>query len=258
MNIVAGMMSAFCSRSAWGNGVLAVGMGLAVLLAGGPSPAVAQDGEALLVDSFEEDPVGTFPSGWVFVTGSKDIKSYKETRNEGERVVVQENDGNKFVRLVTKGEALRYTLRNGDEYDWNLEQHPRLEWRWRALELPEGANEKKDATNDTGGAIYVTFGTDWLGRPKSIKYTYSSSLPVGTVVDYGNLYVIVVDSASEPRTGEWKTMQRNVIQDYRQVFGDRPPNRPEGITIWSDSDTTGGTAKVDIDDIRLLPPYQRD
>ena len=75
MNIVAGMISAFCSRSTWGNGVLAAGVGLAVLLAGGPSPAVAQDGEALLVDSFEEDPVGTFPSGWVFVTGSKDIKS---------------------------------------------------------------------------------------------------------------------------------------------------------------------------------------
>jgi hypothetical protein len=256
MNLIAAVKSVFCRRRAWRNG--AVGIGIAVLLATAPAGVMAQEEGALLIDSFEADPVSTFPSGWVFVAGSKDVKSYEETRNEGERVVVRENEGNKFVRLITKGEVLRYTLRNGDEYEWNLEQHPRLAWRWRAQALPEGASEKDDDTNDAGGAIYVTFGTDWLGRPKSIKYTYSSSLPVGTVVDYGNLYVIVVDSANEPRTGEWKTMQRNVIQDYRQVFGDAPPDRPEGITMWSDSDTTGDIAKVDIDDIRLLPPSQRD
>jgi hypothetical protein len=222
------------------------------------SPIVAQNSaqlnserSAILVDDFQDDSPGTFPGGWVFVKENGSIRSYEETNQPGERVEVRTENGNRFVRLVTKGEALRYTKRNEVDFDWSLDTHPRLKWRWRALKLPEGASEK--GKNDTGGAVYVTFGKDWLGRPKSIKYTYSSSLPVGTVVSFGALKVIVVDSAVEPRQGEWQPVQRNVINDYRQVFGGDPPNRPVSITIWSDSDTTGDTAKVDIDDIEILP-----
>lgn len=225
------------------------------------SAVMAQDGEertersSILVDDFEDHEVGTFPEGWVFVTPGKEVRTYEEVRDPGEEVVVKEEEGNHFVRLITEGEVLRYTRRNGEDFDWNLEMHPRIKWRWRAHRLPGGASER--GKNDTGGAIYVTFGTDWLGRPKSIKYTYSSSLPVGTVVSQGPLRVIVVDSANEPRFGEWKLMQRNVVDDYRQVFGGSPPDRPLSITIWSDSDTTGDEAKVDIDDIMILPSQRQ-
>lgn len=242
---------------------------LSVLLVVGVLPTVmaqdssvsVQDGEqeaersAILVDDFEAYEEGSFPEEWVFVTSDKKIRTHEEVRDPGEEVVVVEEEGNRFVRLITEGEALRYTKRNGEDFDWNLQTHPRIKWRWRAHRLPGGASEK--GKNDTGGAIYVTFGTDWLGRPKSIKYTYSSSLPVGTVVSFGPLRVIVVDSANEPRFGEWKTMQRNVIDDYRQVFGGNPPDRPVSVTIWSDSDTTGDEAMVDIDDIEILEPLRQ-
>lgn len=234
----------------WGGWIGGVVLGIAISF---PLTGSAQNtsSDPIVIDDFESHEVGTFPQGWVFVSESKEIKTYEESRDPGEKVVVKESGDNKFVRLITKGEALRYTKRNGVDFEWNLEAHPRLKWRWRALELPEGASEK--GKNDTGGAVYVTFGTDWLGRPKSIKYTYSSSLPVGTVVSFGPLKVIVVDSAVEPRQGEWQAVERNVITDYRQVFGGSPPDRPVSITLWSDSDTTGDEAKVDFDDIKLLP-----
>jgi hypothetical protein len=230
-----------------------VALALVVLLPVGlHSTADAQTREKpITVDDFEDDSVGTFPDEWVYVTESKNIRTYEETRDPGEEVVVKEEEKNKFLRLITKGEVLRYSQRNGKEFEWSVKTHPRLKWRWRAQRLPEGASEK--GKNDTGGAVYVTFGTDWLGRPKSIKYTYSSSLPMGTVVSFGVLKVIVVSSATEPRQGAWKVIQRNVINDYRQVFGGDLPNRPVSITVWSDSDTTGDMAKVDIDDIKLLP-----
>jgi hypothetical protein len=222
---------------------------------GAPSPGIAQSDAPspdIVVDDFQTNTPGQFPNDWVFVTSDEEILSYEEARDSGERMVVLEENGNHFLRVETKNAALRYTKRNGTDFDWNLRSHPRLTWRWRALRLPQGASERDK--NDTGGAVYVTFGTDWLGRPKSIKYTYSSSLPIGTVVDFGNLYVIVVGSAREPRQGEWTTVTRNVTQDYRQVFGDKPPRRPTSITIWSDSDTTNDRARVDFDDIALLGP----
>jgi hypothetical protein len=233
---------------------------LSGLFLGGCPPSVAQDSApaegvgSIVVDDFDGKPSGEPPEGWVFVKSNKRVLSYEEAREPGEKMIVKKEDGNRFVRLHTENEALRFSKRNDVDFDWSLKTHPRLSWRWRALELPEGASERGE--NDTGGAVYVTFGTDWLGRPKSIKYTYSSSLPVGTVVDFGNLYVIVVDSAREPRTGEWQRVERNVVQDYRQVFGGSPPDRPVSITLWSDSDTTGDVATVDIDDIALRPPYR--
>ncbi len=209
--------------------------------------------DTILVDHFESDAVGEPPSQWEYVTSEKEVLPPREVLEDGgdEQFYVAEEGGNQFVRAVTKGEALRFTVRNGHDVDWNLQSHSRLQWRWRAHTLPEGASEKGE--NDTGAAVYVTFGKDWLGRPKSIKYTYSSSLPVGTVVSFGPLKVIVVDSAREPRLGEWKTIQRDVVQDYRQVFGGSPPDRPVSITLWSDSDTTGDESKVDFDDIKLIP-----
>ncbi len=213
------------------------------------------DTSVVTVEDFEADTVGEFPDQWVYVTESREVTTYAEEREAGEQFTVAQEDGNKFLRIVTRNEAQRYTLRNGAEFNWQLDEHPRIRWRWRAHQLPEGASER--GQNDTGAALYVTFGTDWLGRPKSIKYTYSSSLPVGTVVSFGPLKVIVVDSAREPRMGQWKTHQRNVLSDYRQVFGGSPPNKPVSITVWSDTDTTGDVARVDVDDIELLPPIRR-
>jgi len=241
----------------------------AVLLAGGAVGAVPADGQGraspggaaaedsserdtVLVEDFEQSRPGRFPDGWAFVTQGGGSRSYEESRDSGEQVVVRAADGGRFVRLTTRGEVLRYTKRNGDDFEWNIERHPRLAWRWRALALPEGASETGE--NDTGGAIYVTFGTDWLGRPLSIKYTYSSSLPTGTTVSFGTLQVVVVSSAAEDAPGRWKTVRRNVRADYRRLFGEPPPSHTVAITLWSDSDTTGGRATVDIDDLRLLPP----
>ena len=101
-----------------------------------------------------------------------------------------------------------------------------------------------------GGAVYITFGTDRLGRPKSIKYTYSSSLPPGSVLRQGSLRVVVV---SRGETNRWETIVRDVAADYRSLFGEDPPD-PKSITLWSDSDDTNSEAEVDVDDLVLLPP----
>jgi hypothetical protein len=219
-----------------------------------PRPLADAVQDTVVVDNFESDAPGEHPNKWVYVAKNESIIPISKGIEQGETFEVQEENGNRFIRTRTEDEALRFSVVNGRQIEWNLKENPRLQWRWRAIHLPEGASEK--GKNDTGGAVYVTFGKDWIGRPKSIKYTYSSSLPVGTVVSYGPLKVIVVDSKREPRTGEWKTVQRRITDDYRQVFGGKPPNRPVSITIWNDSDTTHDKAIVDFDDIELLPPLR--
>lgn len=233
---------------------------LAVLLvgSGAASDVWAQEARprsgsaaAIVVDGFERYDVGEPPGQWVRVNAKDKVRPAASAIRQGERFAVVEENGNQFARLYTDGEYIRFSQRNGEEFRWNLESHPRLQWRWRALTLPEEASER--GKNDTGAAVYVTFGQDWLGRPKSIKYTYSSSLSVGTVVSFGSVQVIVVGSGAEPGQGTWKTVRRNVVNDYRRVFGGTPPQRPVSITISGDSDSTNDVSKADIDDIKLLP-----
>lgn len=232
---------------------LASGLGV-LMLVGLVGEMSAHAQKPRVIADFEQYQPGDIADQWVRVNSKDDIKSVQEELDAGEQFEIQKEDGNQFLRMATKGEYIRFSKRNGTEFEWNLKEYPRLRWRWRALTLPKGASEKGD--NDTGASIYVTFGTDWLGRPKSIKYTYSSSLPVGTTVSFGALKVIVVSSARAPGLGKWKTIQRRIPDDYRQVFGGEPPDRPVSITVSGDSDTTGDESKVDIDDIELLPPIR--
>lgn len=210
----------------------------------------------IIIDNFESYETGTIADQWKYITKSGDELPVMDALEEGERFHVMEENGNKYLRVETKNESIRLSKVNGNAFNWNIQQYPYLKWRWRALHLPEGASEKDK--NDSGGAIYVTFDTDWLGRPKSIKYTYSSSLPVGTRVGFGSLTVIVASSALEGSVGSWKSVERDLLEDYEDVFGGflkkgTPPDRPLSITIWGDSDSVNDSSKVDFDDIVLLP-----
>lgn len=226
----------------------------AVVVSAVSVPAHAQPGQPspeVVVDDFEEYSVDTVPSTWWYIAPSGKRIVAPEALEKGELFHVRQEAENKFLRVKTVEESIRFSRTKEGTLSWNVRKRPILQWQWRAHHLPEGASERDE--NDVGGAIYVTFDTDWLGRPKSIKYTYSSSLPVGTVVDFGQLYVIVADSKVNSETGEWHSVQRNLLEDYEEIFGGRPPAHPLSITIWSDSDTTKDWAQVDFDDIKIVP-----
>ena len=233
-------------------------VGLSVLLLGAvawPGEAGAQAADAsILVEDFEGYAAGVPPYHWK--------RPHKKSRSvlDLPRVLdrddsyfeIVEQGGSKRVRAYTRDESVQVVRLNGDGYQWDLRTHPRLSWQWRAERLPAGAREDKNKYNDAGGAVYVTFDSkDWLGRPRSIKYTYSSTLPVGTTVRYGALRVIVVASAVDG-IGEWVRIERDVVADYRRLYRRDPPNRPLFIALWGDSDTTGGVSDVYFDDIELL------
>ncbi len=205
----------------------------------------------LVVDDFESYRPGDRPSKWKFLEGRK-LVPLEEAPAYRVPFRVQKEGNNQFVRVHVEDGYARIVQANGDNFTWNLTTHPYLSWRWRALRLPPGAREDDKKLNDTGAALYVTFSFNFLGIPRSIKYTYSSTLPVGTVVSYGNLKVLVVSSARDG-TGQWLHITRDVRADYRMLFGKRPPDEPISIALWSDSNDTDAVAEADFDDIRLLP-----
>ena len=225
---------------------------ISTLLLAGSAPRVHDDTtkNVVVLDDFEADVPGELPKKWRFLSSkAKSFMPLAPYMGPKEKFYVLSENGNNFLRGFTQGEAQRISLPN-TKVDWSLSDYPILRWEWRARHLPKGARE--DKVNDSGGAVYVSFSKkDWLGRPLSIKYVYSTNLPAGTVVSTGNVKVLVVSSGVDG-TGKWVTVMRDVTEDYRKVFGGAPPDEPYTVTLWSDSDNTNTVAEVDFDNLALM------
>lgn len=234
-------------------------MFMALSLATGPIPvaisALTTFGDrpgAIVLDDFESYRPNGLPTRWSYIDARQRLIPVNPSiMNQDEFFVVSVEGGNKFVRAITSGRAHRLIMPNGTHYSWSLSERPHLAWEWRAQKLPVGAREDRSKQNDTGAAVYVTFERDWLGRPRSIKYTYSSTLPVGTTLTSGRLAVVVVSSGKDG-IGKWRKIERDVAADFRKLFGGNPPDKPFSIMIWSDSDSCADRSEADFDNIRIF------
>jgi hypothetical protein len=59
--------------------------------------------------------------------------------------------------------------------------------------------------------------------------------------------MVAVESGAE-RTGAWVDERRNVLEDYRAIFGEEPPS-VGAVAIMTDTDNTGESALACYDDI---------
>ena len=222
---------------------------------GQPNQSKQADSILREIENFEAQTLGMLPIGWYNQKGDKQPYTYTGKLREGYMYSIAEEAGNKFLRYEG-GSAKHLTYPLADKSEINIHETPILSWKWRVHELPKGANEKKESINDAAASIYVAFD---LGRvalfkkvPKSIRYTWSSSLKEGEEFSkfFGNQKVVVVASG-EDELGKWIQFERNIYEDYKRLFGKKPPKTPLAILILSDANSTGSYAKADYDDIVL-------
>ncbi len=135
------------------------------------------------------------------------------------------------------------------KFYWKLERWPHFSWKWRAEQLPKGAVENDPKTNDSACGVYVAF-DGYNGE--GFKYVWSTTLPVGTVVEKrpGRFYLIVLESGSKA-LGDWKTETVNVLADYERIFKKEPSNDPAGFGLLTDGNATHSPAACDYDDFKI-------
>lgn len=213
---------------------------------------VMRDG-SLLIEDFSGETPGELPSRWMNQKGEAVPALYSEKDRKRYHYRVMEEGENRFLRFEgVHGTHLNFPVAKVENF--NISDYPLLTWRWRAHKLPPEGNESRDSTNDVTASIYVVYSVNWLGIPKVIRYTWSSTLPVGTELskNFGHQKILVVESG-EDRLGEWITFKRDIREDFRDLHGGTPPDRPLAILILSDGVSTGSEVKADYDDIRFLP-----
>lgn len=208
----------------------------------------------MILETFEEDEIGLHPKNWYDRDTNFKLLDYNDKVKSTYKYRVLEEDGNKFLRYEgQKAMHINYPLYNLP--DINIYDTPILSWRMRIHSIPLGANEDDKDKNDVAASIYIVFD---FGRvlfrkvPKSIRYTWSSTLPVGTELSkfYGNQKIVVVGTGNN-KQGEWQLFERNIVEDYKRLFKDDPPSKPLALLILSDGNDTGKDVKADYDDFQL-------
>lgn len=224
------------------------------------SDYVEKNNSTITLENFEQQTVGDLPKFWYDRDGNDELVDYSEDIQRDFKYKVAEEDGNKFLRYEgTRAKHINFPLIDEDEkniYDIDIYETPILSWKVRAHDLPEGANEDEEGKNDSVASVYVVFE---MGRvalvkkvPKSIRYTWSSTLEEGTELSklFGNQKIKVVKSGEE-ELGEWVTFEVDLVENYRRLYGDDPPSNPMAILILSDGNSVDSHVKADYDDILL-------
>lgn len=194
---------------------------------------------SIVIEDFNAWKVGGFPEDWKAYRGDDNYvrKLYK----------IQEEAGNRYLKAQDDGTSI--IIRKRLE-SWNPHEYPILSWRWRARALPKGGNEREETKNDSAVAIYVVLDQNFLRIPKTLKYVWSTTLPVGTEYrrdGIGRPHVIVLRSGPD-RLGQWVSESVNVREDFIRVFGKEPPTSAVGIGILTDGNATKTNSAGDYDD----------
>ncbi|MGH7354840.1 MAG: DUF3047 domain-containing protein [Candidatus Rokuibacteriota bacterium] len=213
---------------------------LRLLLAAGlvmvTAAAGASAADLFVVEDWKRHTLGAsgLPEGWrppTFSTGKND---FTVVENDTHRVLHMRsrNDSSAIIREIKK--------------KVNLKETPILEWSWRVVELPKGGNSCQKATDDQAGQIYVV----WEHFPSAINsrvigYIWDSTAPAGTVCksEKSSMVTYMILRSGPADLKKWVVERRNVVEDYKKVFGEAPDN-PDAISIAIDSDDVKGSAET--------------
>ena len=157
---------------------------------------------------------------------------------------VVEVDGQQVLHLKSEGDSS--TIARDIKGKVDLKETPILEWRWKVTQLPRGADARKSETDDEAGQIYVTWPRfPEAVRSRSIGYIWDTTAPVGSTFKSektGTVHYVVVESGPA-KLGRWITEQRNVVEDFKKIYGVEPEN-PGAVSISIDSDDTRSSAEA--------------
>jgi hypothetical protein len=181
---------------------------------------------------------------------------------------VLEEDGGTVLQAESRASASGLAWKGS----FDPAKYPLLSWRWKVANvLRKGDATRKDG-DDYPLRVYVVFKYDpaHAGAAMRAKYALAKRL-TGEYPPHSSLNYIwanrdhdrrvlsspytdrskmVVLREGDAQAGRWFEEQVNIIEDYREAFGEDPPPGAS-IAIMSDSDNTEGSAKAWLDDVVL-------
>ena len=205
----------------------------------------AADPATVLVEDWSKQPEGKtgIPDGWKG-------QSWGSPKYEF-RIVTQ--GGRKVLHLKSGNDSSTISR----EIKVDVKSHPVLQWSWQAVTLPKGGDGRKSATDDQAAQVYVTFPRfPSQVRSRIISYLWDTTAPAGAVVksEKTGLVTYVVVRSGPADLGKWLTESRNMLEDYKKIYGEAPGEEVGAISISIDSNDTRSSAESYFGEILFRKP----
>lgn len=234
----------------------------ATFLAASVASAQRVEGASLLVPFSSARPGTVLPPGWELfrLAPHKSPTLYRFVEDSG------------VVVLHAHAEAAASGLVAPVRFD--ISASPILQWRWKVANLIADADNSVASREDSPVRIILNFEGDRaklsLGDKVSsaiakrvsgrelpyaeLMYIWSNRAPVGTVIENPHTHRIemVVATTGAASVGQWVTVRRNVVEDFRRAFKELPGLLTD-VGVLTDTDNTGATVDAWYGDIRFLP-----
>ena len=208
----------------------------------------ADTGHFLYAGKFStESPADALPRGWEPLTFQK---VDKHTRYS----LVKDNG---VVTVKAESSASASGLIRKISID--PEEYPFLTWRWKVTDINTKSDISRKKGDDCPARLYITFEYDPSGRSvlekakhsaiklfygthspyEAVTYIWGNKAPIGTIAPnpYTDRVMMIVVEKGNARLNTWVQEERNILEDYRNAFGGKPP-MITGVAIMTDTDDT--------------------
>ena len=213
------------------------------LVASGPLSAA--DPPTVPVEDWSKQPDGKagIPDGWKGQSWGSPKYDFRGVTQGGRKVLHLKSNNDSST--ISK------------EIKVDVKSHPILQWSWQAVALPKGGDARKSATDDQAAQLYVTFPRfPQQVRSRVISYIWDTTAPAGAVFksEKTGLVTYVVVRSGPADLGKWQTESRNVLEDYRKIYGEAPGEEVGAISISIDSNDTRSSAESYVGEILFRKP----
>lgn len=188
------------------------------------STAAVGHAEELAVSRFELEGL----SGWT----PKSFKGQTEYR-------LQQEDGRVVVQATSNAAASGMVK----QIEFDPAKYRYLRWSWKIADTVKGGDEKTKTGDDYAARLYVVFPGHFFWQTKAINYIWANKLAKGETIPNAftaNAMMVAVESGPS-LTGRWLQEERDVLADYKQLFGEDPP-KAGAVAMMTDTDNTGTSA----------------
>jgi len=190
---------------------------------------------------------GSLPSGWKPLTFS--------SINEHTQYFLVKNDNTVVVKAVSERSASGLAR----EMTIDPKEYPIVEWRWKVENILKKGDVSRKEGDDYSARLYIMFEYDsnkvgifeqikyeaaklFYGQYPpiaTINYIWANHASVGTIVPnpYTDRSQMIVTQSGTGKIRQWVTEVRNILEDYRQAFGE-DPSKISGVAIMTDTDNT--------------------
>ena len=161
---------------------------------------------------------------------------------------IVKEDGRTVLKAHAKGTASGLTRK--------LKFYPQtdryLKWSWKVAGTVAGGNEKTKQGDDYAARLYVVFPGRFFWQMRALNYIWANKLPKGEFVPnaFTSHAMLIAVESGPAKVGQWVSEQRDILADYRRVFGEEP-SAAGAIAIMTDTDNTGSEATAWYGEITL-------